>query len=190
MFINTLPLRIGAGRVGARAAVKAVHASLSGLLIHEHAPLALAQRCSGLAPGQPLFSALINYRHSTALPNPDEILPGVRVLWSEERTNYPLTLTVDDLGVGFELTVQAAASIGAARIADYVHRVLAGLTELLETAPEQDMSGLSPLSDGERDLQLRQWNATEAAYPREQGVHELFEAQAAAHPEAVAVEQD
>jgi non-ribosomal peptide synthetase component F len=34
---------------------------------------------------------------------------------------------------------------------------------------------------------LREWNATEAAYPREACVHELFEAQAARTPDAVAV---
>nr|UTQ11570.1 NRPS [Chromobacterium vaccinii]UTQ11571.1 NRPS [Chromobacterium vaccinii] len=190
MFINTLPLRIGAGRVGARAAVKAVHASLSGLLIHEHAPLALAQRCSGLAPGQPLFSALINYRHSTALPNPDEILPGVRVLWSEERTNYPLTLTVDDLGVGFELTVQAAAGIGAARVGGYLHAALDSLAQALEQAPEDEVARLPWIPAAELATLLQEWNATGLAYPREQGVHELFEAQAARTPDAIAVSDE
>ena len=72
LFINTLPLRLDVNEVGAESAVLQAHIRLSGLLAHEHAPLALAQRCSGVAAGTPLFSALLNYRHNsgedTALP--------------------------------------------------------------------------------------------------------------------------
>ncbi|KTS91066.1 condensation domain-containing protein, partial [Pseudomonas parafulva] len=45
MFINTLPLRVDLKAIGLVDAAKAVHQRLSGLLAHEHASLALAQRC-------------------------------------------------------------------------------------------------------------------------------------------------
>ncbi|WP_162866713.1 hypothetical protein, partial [Escherichia coli] len=70
--------------VGAESAVLQAHIRLSGLLAHEHAPLALAQRCSGVAAGTPLFSALLNYRHNSGA---DTALPtGVTLLDSQERT--------------------------------------------------------------------------------------------------------
>ncbi|MDU8418594.1 condensation domain-containing protein, partial [Pseudomonas syringae] len=64
MFINTLPLRISVGSQSALAAVKVTHQRLSALLGHEHASLSLAQRCSGVPSSLPLFSTLLNYRHS------------------------------------------------------------------------------------------------------------------------------
>ncbi|MDL5034724.1 condensation domain-containing protein, partial [Pelomonas sp. APW6] len=61
LYINTLPLRVKLqGPV--LDAVKQVQQDLAGLLRHEHAPLALAQRCSGLESGVPLVTALLNYR--------------------------------------------------------------------------------------------------------------------------------
>ncbi|WP_025167994.1 condensation domain-containing protein, partial [Pseudomonas syringae] len=57
MFINTLPLRVDVGEQDVRAGVKATHARLTALLGHEHASLALAQRCSGVSAPTPLFSA-------------------------------------------------------------------------------------------------------------------------------------
>ena len=44
--------------------VRHTHALLASLLRHEHASLALAQRCSALPAPAPLFSALLNYRYS------------------------------------------------------------------------------------------------------------------------------
>ncbi|WP_372436718.1 condensation domain-containing protein, partial [Pandoraea sputorum] len=49
LFINTLPLRVELGSRSVDASVKATHQRLTGLLGHEHASLALAQRCSGVA---------------------------------------------------------------------------------------------------------------------------------------------
>ncbi|MFP3374643.1 condensation domain-containing protein, partial [Pseudomonas sp. SIMBA_068] len=57
MFINTLPLRVDLNEVSLREGAQAVHQRLSALLAHEHASLALAQRCSGVAAPLPLFSA-------------------------------------------------------------------------------------------------------------------------------------
>ena len=64
MFINTLPLRV---RLDGRSVVESVretHARLVELMRHEHAPLSLAQRCSGVGSQTPLFSSLFNFRHS------------------------------------------------------------------------------------------------------------------------------
>ena len=52
LFINTLPLRLDIDRRGVETAAREAHVRLSGLLAHEHAPLALAQRCSGVSPGR------------------------------------------------------------------------------------------------------------------------------------------
>ncbi|WP_035688157.1 condensation domain-containing protein, partial [Bradyrhizobium sp. Cp5.3] len=60
LFINTLPLRLDLDGTGVEASVRATHARLAELLAHEHASLALAQRCSGVAAPAPLFSALLN----------------------------------------------------------------------------------------------------------------------------------
>ncbi|HET7866139.1 MAG TPA: amino acid adenylation domain-containing protein, partial [Burkholderiaceae bacterium] len=62
MFINTLPLRVRLDTRGVAQAVRDTHALLARLLQHEHASLALAQRCSGVPAPAPLFSALLNYR--------------------------------------------------------------------------------------------------------------------------------
>ncbi len=65
LFINTLPIRIPVGEEGVEAAVRRTHALLAELLRHEHASLALAQRCSAVPAPAPLFSALLNYRHNS-----------------------------------------------------------------------------------------------------------------------------
>ena len=63
---SSTPCRCGfdLGEEGAQESVRQTHAVLTQLLRHEHAPLALAQRCSGCAAPAPLFSALLNYRHN------------------------------------------------------------------------------------------------------------------------------
>ena len=137
LFINTLPVRIDAGDEGVEMALRRTHRTLAGLLRHEHASLALAQRCSGVAPPAPLFSALLNYRHS---PGSDDgsssmLWEGIEILEAEERTNYPVAISVDDLGAGFCLTAQTLPEIGAERLCGYLETATHQLVAALENAP-------------------------------------------------------
>jgi len=73
-----------------------------------------------------------------------------------------------------------------------MHTALEGLVEALETAPGRAMREVEALPETERRRMLEEWNATEADYPaarsrQEKRVHELFEAQVEARPEAIAL---
>ncbi|WP_277961740.1 non-ribosomal peptide synthetase [Pseudomonas sp. RIT-To-2] len=186
VFINTLPLRVDTD-LGVREAVKAVHGGLTALLAHEQASLALAQRCSGVPAGAPLFSALLNYRHSAKVQAAQ--WQGVRVLGGDVRSNYPLTLSIDDLGAGFDLQVLAAPGMGAERIGGWVHTTLAHLVQALEQGATAALADLPMLSSQERHQLLHTFNATAQAYPRQHTVHALVQAQVERTPHAAAVVQ-
>ncbi|MDU8422072.1 amino acid adenylation domain-containing protein, partial [Pseudomonas syringae] len=191
MFINTLPLRIDLGDQGVREGVKATHRRLTGLLGHEHASLALAQRCSGVVAPTPLFSALLNYRHSNVAVT-DEALTAWSGMQSlgmadEERTNYPLTVNVDDTGEGFLFTSLVTASIGAQRVCDYLQLAVEGLIDALEQAPQTPLHAISILPLSERKQLLEQWNEPGNTYAHETPIHQQFEARATERPDAVAL---
>ncbi|WP_217578978.1 hypothetical protein, partial [Mesorhizobium sp. GbtcB19] len=142
------------------------------------APLALAQRCSGVAAGTPLFSALLNYRHSTLERTGTPGLIGAERLESGERTSYPVTLSIDDFGTALGLTAQVVEAVSADRVIGLMQRALESLAEALETAPETPLRSLDVLPAEERELIVDTWNRTEADYPSDRCIHALFEDQA------------
>ncbi|MGH7634075.1 MAG: AMP-binding protein, partial [Gemmatimonadaceae bacterium] len=193
-YINTLPVRLNLDDTSVEASVRQTHAVLAELLRHEHASLALAQRCSGVAPPAPLFSALLNYRHNRVPTDAngavDAPLDGVEWLSGEERTNYPFVLSVEDFGEALGLTAQVVQSVSAARACAMMERTLEQLAEALEQRPAAPVRTLDVLPSAERTLLLETWNATAAEYPSEQCIHQLFEAQVERTPDAIAVVQD
>ncbi|HEV2735789.1 MAG TPA: amino acid adenylation domain-containing protein, partial [Longimicrobiaceae bacterium] len=186
-FINTLPVRIRVGEEGSLASVRRTQALLASLVRHEHAPLALAQQCSGVEPPAPLFSALFNYRHGVrgeVRPPPRGAGGGIRPV---ERSNYPLNFAVDDLGDGFLLTAQVQGSVGAERVCALMNRALEGLVEALDAAPERPLERIEVLTEAERRLLVEEWNRTAVESPTGACLHELVAAQAERTPEALAV---
>ena len=165
MLINTLPVRIPVGAQGVRETVRTTHAALAELLRHEHASLALAQRCSAVAAPAPLFSTLLNYRHMRALASSADAQnawEGIEFLGGEERTNYPLTLSVNDFGEALSLVAQVVSPIDPASICDAMHATLERLADALDRTPRLAIGKLSVLSASERQRIVVDWNATEA----------------------------
>jgi len=129
-FINTLPVRADAGTGTVAGAVDAMRAQLAALIAHEHAPLALAQRASGVPAPAPLFTALLNYRHNTR-PGPGTAaaarMPGIEIAYHRSATNYPVTVSVDDDGTGFAVRADVAAPGDPQQAAALLLTVVGGL---------------------------------------------------------------
>ena len=190
VFINTLPLRVQLNDIDAAGLVLQVHRSLQALLPYEQASLALAQQCSNFSGGTPLFSALLNYRHSASAKKMGSQIDSeaaFEYIGGQERTNYPFGLSVDDYGDEFEIDVKVDASLKAERIAGYVEATLEGLVTYIGEQSTLAVSDITILSKDERQQLLFDWNATAASYPKDKCIHQLFETQVERDPHAIAV---
>ena len=135
VFINALPLRVRFGGHDARTLVERTRQSLLELIAHEQATYALAQQCSGIPATLPLFAALLNYRHAGARDGGAAGMPGVRSVAGYSRTNFPLSLDVDEHDGSFGIGVECVAPLAPQRIAGYVLDALEGLAAALAAQP-------------------------------------------------------
>src|SRR6185503_14077248 len=127
LHLNTLPLRIRLRAQDVRDAVRETHRLLAELLRRQHArPL-------------PVFSALFNYRHSSAETRSGPAA-GIERLGFDERTHYPLALSVDDFGEAFALSAQAAAPLDPQQVCGLMHAALDEVVAGLERSPENPLA--------------------------------------------------
>ncbi|TDD02734.1 non-ribosomal peptide synthetase, partial [Nonomuraea diastatica] len=189
LFINTLPVRVRptAGTIG--DGIRGTHRLLTELIGHEHAPLGLAQRCSGVPAGAPLFTTLLNYRHgmsAVAAADAAEAVAwaGVTELGVQARTNYPVLMSVDEFDDWFLLSLQAQAPIDADRM---LGLLVAALHDLADGDTGRDLAELDVLPEAERHRVVEEFNATGMSLPSGATLHGLFAERAAETPDAVAV---
>ena len=107
LFMNTLPMLL---ELNGDASSYINHSKdrLQELLNYEQTPLSKVHDWSGISTEVPLFSALLNYRHSKPTrstkkghtENVGEAQSNVR-----QRTNYPFNVEIDDYGDDFKVTV-------------------------------------------------------------------------------------
>ncbi|UAA37183.1 amino acid adenylation domain-containing protein [Paraneptunicella aestuarii] len=192
LFINTLPFRQDVNEQDIQSAIKQTHQRLSQLMMHEHASLAQAQRCSSVDVASPLFSAILNYRHNVLADShknehDNHVWNQIEWLKADEKTNYPLLLSVEDFGHKLGLTVQCVESVDAERVCLMMTRALEHLSEMLSSDPTMPARYLDVLPASERQQLLYDFNATDSDYPLDVCLHQLFEAQAKKTPDAVAV---
>jgi amino acid adenylation domain-containing protein len=124
------------------------------------------------------------------MANQEFEIPGLQlegVAAEQVTAKFDLTLVLHEsdegLKGGLEYTTDLFDEATIVRFAGH-------LTQLLEQvvgAPQARLGQLDILSPAERHQLLEEWNATQAAYPQDCCVHELFGAQAGRTPDAVAV---
>ncbi|WP_460860580.1 condensation domain-containing protein, partial [Rheinheimera gaetbuli] len=145
VFMNTLPLRVKLKRLSVLQLVQQVQSALLDLIPFEQASLALAQQCTSLPKEAPIFSAMLNYRHSVGEATGAEAqqTSDYEVIGGHERSNFPLSLLVDDLKTDFVVTVQVESVVNACQVIGYVQSVVAALAEKLSTCPDTEVTLLA-----------------------------------------------
>lgn len=142
VFINTLPLRISLAENTVASGLEAMFKQLTDLLDHEMVPLALAQRCSGVGSPLPLFTSILNYRHTeegalvyeNGLPQLN--WQGIKVMRDDERTHYPITFSINDLGQSFVLTLQSVNGIDGTLLLNCFIQAVEKLVDALANSPD------------------------------------------------------
>ncbi len=189
VFINTLPLRL---RVSPDAELPSWLAQIQAINVdlrqYEHTPLAQVQGWSEVRAGAALFDTLLvfqNYPLDETIEAHRQAL-GLEITEIRGWTNYPLTvIATPGKRLAFTFSYDRRA------FEDHFIDSLAGHLETLLQAmlarPRAGLAELPLLTQDERRQVLIDWNATHTAYPQERLVHELFEAQAARAPDAVAL---
>lgn len=173
-FTEALPLRLSLRGMRPRPMVQDAYRALAELQRHRHAVPALAQRCSGVSAPDPLFSAVLDYRHCASLPG-------------QEHSIYPFVFTVDDSVDGFDLTAQTVREFEPARLTAYLHTALSSLADALEADADSDVLLLEILPQSERDQLLEAFNRRAPDYSNNVLLPALFEEQVERTPDAVAV---
>lgn len=186
MFLNTLPIRLQLD-VTAKDLVRQVHQELADLLRYEHSPLITAQRSSGVDPSEPLFTSILNYRHQ---PTDFSRKIGDRIevieLIDQERTNYPIVISVDEFPQELVLAAQTDRRIEAGRVAGYLRTAIASLVNALDSSPEHPARRLAILSAVDV-AEILSFNSANEELPHPMPIHEVFERRVRETPSAVAV---
>ncbi len=158
LCINTLPVRVDVSQpFNVAELLASTHQSLTSLVDFEQVPLSVAQSCAGFigegGTGE-LFSSILNCRLNQSSVEADKMQvmmegQGISPLWSQERSNYPLTASIDETRRGLVVSVEAISPIRADRVAQYFANAIECLT-----ANEQriDLPSLLPVDEHEQLL--------------------------------------
>jgi amino acid adenylation domain-containing protein len=187
LFINTLALRvIVTPELPAIDWLKQLQNQWNALQEYSNVPLAKTQEWSDISRSTALFESLLVVEQNQF----NAALQSLGGNWNNrefqvlEQTSFPLTV----YGYGGDELLLKIAGDRQRFDENALTRMLGHLQTLLESIaanPQQKISKLSMLTAAEI-AQLQAWNQTEANYPDDKCVHQLFEAQVDRSPDAIA----
>ncbi|HJT57659.1 MAG TPA: amino acid adenylation domain-containing protein, partial [Ktedonobacteraceae bacterium] len=191
-FANTLALRLSlSSSLSFRQFLQRVRAVCLDAYTYQDLPF--EKLVEELAPERslshaPLFQTMFALQHASSFPvmlpeltinNPLQIGTGT--------ARMDLMLTVIDTEPGLEANFEYSTDLferaTIQRMAEHWQHLLASIV----VAPEQPLAGLELLDETEREQLLISWNATQLPYKYAACIHDLFEAQAAHTPDAIAL---
>jgi amino acid adenylation domain-containing protein len=191
-FVNTLPVRVDLSD-GPRVGELLQRVKTRTLEAQRNQDIPFEQVVELLRPARslaysPLFQVMFAWQNASdgtlELPG---LQPGAVPDSAGETAKFDLTLTLAESGDrivgGLNYATALFDRATVERWVGYLRRVL----EEMAADERQPVDRLAVMPESERFRVVEEWNATDAGYPAGACVHDLFRAQAARTPEAVAL---
>ena len=190
-FVNTLVLRADcSGEPTFRELLGRVREDALGAFEHQEMPFErLVEELNPVrdTSRNPLFQVSFAWESARA----DVVnLPGLTTEWEPTDTGtakFDLTLNVRESPEACRAELEYDQDLYDAGTIERMLGHFQTILEQLAANPEQSIADVSLLSTAERRRLVVEWNDTAAPYPHHQCLHQLFEAQAARTPDAVAL---
>ena len=190
-FVNTLVLRTRlTPTMSCRQLLHQVRATC--LEAYRHQDLPFEKLVEVLQPERdpgrhPLVQVMFQLDQDTSSALALTGLTSERLAVPTATAKFDLSLALVVAENGLHGTVEYSTDLFAAesitRLIGHLHTLFEGLV----ANPDQAVLSLPLLTEAERHQQLVEWNDTTTPYPNEACIHQLFEAQVARTPDAIAV---
>ena len=189
LFLNILPVRMDLDEdPSAIDALRRLRAEWLSLRKYEFTPLSVIKRAASAEGLSSLFDTIVVFHKEPLSRTLSALSPcwrtrNVQVL---ERTGYALTFQAfagPPISLQIEFDHRRISAATAEQLLAHARQLLISLAD----DPQATVSRLPLLTESESTTILREWNRTEAAYPRDVPLAELIDRQVARTPEAVAV---
>jgi amino acid adenylation domain-containing protein len=191
LLLNTMVMRCDlSGQPTVREALTRVRKMALEAYTHRNVPFEkVVQAIRGLREGStaPLFQVMFVLQNLEELSIPLGPLETTLLPISTGTAKFDLTLFLAAKPEGLQAVIEYRTDLFEPTT---IQQMLGNLEVLLEgivTEPEKRIGELPLLAESERHQALVEWNQTTADYPRDTCIHQLFEAQVARTPEAVAL---
>ncbi len=190
-FVNSLVLRTDlSGNPPFRELLQRVQEVALGAYAHQDLPF--EKLVEELQPERdlshmPLFQVMFALQSA---PTPALDFVGLNLKFSEvenKTAKFDLTLSIENTEQGLKGSLEYNTDLFDSAT---ITRMLANFQTLLEgivANPEQSIATLPLLTGAEKQQLLTAWNNTQADYPQDQCIHQLFEAQVEQTPHAIAI---
>jgi tyrocidine synthetase-3 len=188
LFINTLPLRVKAS-FDEKIVDLLIRLSRSGRVRenYESTPLAVIKECSEIDNKEELFDSVVvmeNYPLDSKLARQSSQL-ALDSYSIYEMTDFVLTVGIS-MGDDIEIVFDYEAGLWAKETVTGMSRHFKFIVGEIAEHPEKKIAEIDILSEAEKNRILFEFNDTGVEYAADKRVHELFDAQAAGTPDAVA----
>jgi amino acid adenylation domain-containing protein len=175
-----------------RGVVRGVREAVLGAYAHQELPF--ERLVEELQPERdlsrnPLFQVLFTMQSSPEATAGQETA-GLDMQVDTGTSKFDLLLLLAEKGEGLKGLCEYSTDLFDIATVDRMLGHYLHLLEEVTAKPDQSIETLSLLTDAQTHQLLVEFNATQADYPRETSVHQLFEAQAERTPDASAVVSD
>ncbi|MGD2087201.1 MAG: amino acid adenylation domain-containing protein [Candidatus Aminicenantes bacterium] len=189
LFINTLPLRI---QTNANEKIGNLLCRINDTLkmreAHENTPLLEIKECSEIDNNEELFDSIViieNYPLDISEIAGNGQL-SLKSYSMDEATHYDLTLAItifDDIKLIFTYKKEIFDKNAVARLATHFRRIV----ENIIRNPGERVADIKIISGEDQQQILLEFNRTEADYPQNKTLHQLFAEQVEKKPDQMAV---